>query len=111
MPVSPALKTEPAPTAMQESLNAEKMFADFQRDGSDIGSVSFDMAAAWLQVLALNSSNPAAWTWPVTLSLVDMPAAGAHTYTIHLHVTCSVGTHDQVIDGTNTMLKVRGIKK
>jgi hypothetical protein len=82
-----------------------------RRDGSDIGSVSFDMAAAWLQVLAINSSNPAAWTWPVTLSLVDMPAAGAHTYTIHLHVTCSVGTHDQVIDGTNTMLKVREIKK
>jgi hypothetical protein len=30
---APALKAEPAPTKMRESLDAEKMFADFQRDG------------------------------------------------------------------------------
>jgi hypothetical protein len=33
MPASPAQKSEPTPTKMQQELSAEKLFADFERDG------------------------------------------------------------------------------
>src|ERR1039457_73676 len=33
MPAPPAQKSEPTPTKMQQELSAEKLFADFERDG------------------------------------------------------------------------------
>lgn len=71
-----------------------------RRDGSDIGTTSFDCSNA----LAVTGSL---WAGQVTLAVVDTPSAGSHTYSMHLH---GVGTGPSgacTINAINPVIKVR----
>jgi hypothetical protein len=75
------------------------------RDGSIIASSQYDA-----------SSNIAAHTGaispvPITLSVTDLPAAGAHVYTLHYRGQSSGTTGQVTANFTNNFIKVREYKK
>lgn len=71
-----------------------------RRDGSDIGTTSFDCANA----LSVTGSL---WAGQVTLAVVDTPSAGSHTYTMHLHGVGAGPSGAATINAINPIIKVR----
>ena len=75
-----------------------------QRDGAAITASNFNLAP-------LINSGAIAPT-PITLSLTDAPAAGSHTYTVHVSVTASgTGGSDSQANFGQTFMKIREIKR
>jgi len=72
-----------------------------RRDGTDIGTASFDGVAALTNI----SAN--LWAGQVTLTVVDTPSAGSHTYTAHMHGQASGTSGSSTVQMTNTAIKVR----
>jgi hypothetical protein len=79
-----------------------------RRDGADIGTAQFDAGAAYSAVTVASQW----WEGQVTLSVVDTPAAGSHTYALHAKGNAGGsfgGT--QGIRYTAPMLKLREYKR
>ena len=71
-----------------------------RRDGSDIGTAAFDAVAT---LSALGTKVAAS---QVTLTVVDTPSAGSHTYTCHMHGQATGTSGSSAMQMTNTTIKV-----
>lgn len=81
------------------------------RDGSQIGTAQVNVYD-YVTNTSPSGSPVVEWTMQGTLTVVDAPAAGAHTYAIHVHAAASASSgtvHN--IGTTNPAIKVREYKK
>lgn len=100
-------------SSMVEMFNTSTAFpvagncwVTIRRDGSDIGTARFDAASTWT-----NFNVSRFWQAQVTLTVVDTPSAGAHTYALHIHSQAGGGSGNFTIDATDSMIKVREYKR
>lgn len=76
-----------------------------RRDGADIGTAQFDAYAAY------NAGTLQFWEGQVTLTVIDTPAAGSHTYTCHAKGSGGGTFGNPGIRYTNPMIKLRDYKR
>lgn len=78
-----------------------------RRDGSDVGTGQFNIYSAWNAM----HSGTQWWEGQVTLTVVDSPAAGSHTYTLHFHGNGGGTSGTSEFEITNATIKVREYRK
>jgi len=78
-----------------------------RRDGSDVGTGQFNIYNAWNNMHTTSTY----WEGQVTLSVVDAPSAGSHTYTLHFHGTGAGSSGTSEFEITNATIKVREYRK
>lgn len=78
-----------------------------QRDGSNVGTTQADLTSA----VGANTTGARIWSGPLTLSVVDNPPAGNHTYTISVHMAVSGASGAYSFNYVNPAMKLREYKR
>lgn len=89
------------------------MNAIVTRDGTQIGTAQFDIYD-WVVNTTATGTVIAEWSTQLTLTVVDAPSAGSHTYALHLNsaqASASAGTVVADVIFTNSVIKVREYKR
>lgn len=90
---------------------ASPMQVYITRDGTQIGTAYVDVYD-YVSNTTPSGAPVLLWSFQATLTVVDTPAAGSHTYAIYLSVAaCGTAPTTAVIGTVNPVLKVREYKR
>jgi hypothetical protein len=85
------------------------------RDGVQIGTAFFDIYGYVTSTKPASSGPGYSWSTPMTLTVVDTPPAGAHTYALTLNSAAATrppsGQNGATVGFSNIALKVREYKR